>query len=161
MRFLNQQIIKNNSYAIILGVEVEEKEISFNNLLLLIKNRLITLIYEAVKKELSFGKSTKKEAIDDIRRLIYDKLTFDKRKNSTTMEGLAEEIMDSAEFVDIEADVWFSMKNIHLGHVTKDTKIKVEAYNKHIDKELYVSLSDVDLDEFLNAFDNLKNIDIQ
>lgn len=122
MLFTNEHIIKSPKDFCIGAINTNKKEISNLDYMLAVENRLLTLIVVAVRESMSHSVD-KETAIADLCTFIYSKLSVLDKKYPDTMEGLAAEIMDSEEFQNWSADIWYRFKNTHLGVVTKETPI--------------------------------------
>jgi len=121
MLFTNSQIIKSGKDYMI-GAANTKSEVSYNNYILAVENRILTLVVHSVKENMSHG-ATKEKAISDIVTFIYSKISIRNKTYPDTEEGIVDEIMESEEFRNWSYDIWYKFKNTHLGVVGKDTPI--------------------------------------
>ncbi len=135
MLFLNQDVIKNDSYLKIGFVSKDTQEISCNKYMLCVEDRLLTLVVKSMKDNMAGGYS-KEKAIESLCTYIYAMLTFEEKSYPTDCEGIVKEIMESVEFSNWSSDIWHRFRHLHLGKVDKDTPIPMGDVNKNVSDEI-------------------------
>ena len=124
MLFSNPEILRTCTDVKIGGVKVDGEPLSFLNYMGAVETRLLKLVIDFVKEDMSEG-ATKSDSVLDCLGLIHRTLHFTDKTFPSDNMGLVEEIKNSEEFQNWKADIKYRFLNTHLGIVTISTPIPV------------------------------------
>ena len=130
MLFLNPEILKNCDDVKIGSIRISQESISYLSYIEAVKLRILKLVIQFVKFDMSEGASHE-QSIKDCLQLIHSTLNFQLKEDRVDEEGLVEEIVNSEEFKDWSTEVKYRFLNTHRGVVQIDTPIKVNYQNKN------------------------------
>ena len=123
MIFSNPQILRNCNDLKIGGIMVDNTDISFLDYIGSLRIRILKLVIDFVKTDMSEGAS-KEDSIKDCLALVYSTLHFNDTKTyPTDSMGIVLEIENSEEFQNWEASIKDRFLDIHEGVVTLSTPI--------------------------------------
>ena len=158
MRFYHDKIVHDENYFRILGVELAESEISYNNLMLKVRRRIEKLTYRSVQTIMKDGK-TEQEAVADVWAYIKSFIVIYTNVTPQTEEELCEAIINSPQFFDFKLSVWQSFKDIHRGVIKKDTPVPVMPLTGEIPNWLVEDMNEQDqLSYIIESISNINTI---
>lgn len=124
MFFNNPQIIKSSADSRIGGVDVDESTIDFDNYMLAIKFRILGLICDFVDDQIEYG-MTKQEAQMEAMGQIYNYLHWDDKDFDSSEMALAEQIMNSKEFIDWRVKIYYRFQDMHYINVASPIEVSI------------------------------------
>jgi hypothetical protein len=135
MFFLNSEILRNCDDVKIGGINVDQKDISYLGYVGALRLRILKLVVNFVKSDMSEGASHT-ESIKDCLTLVYSYLNFLTKSHPNTEEGIVEEIMNSEEFQNWSTEIKYRFLNLHKGVIGENTPIAVSGErNSNVMKE--------------------------
>ncbi len=145
MLFLNPEILRNCDDVKIGGIKIIQKDISYIGYLEALKLRLLKLVIQFVKADMSEG-ATYEQSIQDCLELIHSTLNFQVEENQFDEEGLVEEIVNSEEFKNWSTEIKYRFLNTHKGVIKINTPIRVnfDEKNSNVMQETIEYVSDED-----------------
>jgi len=113
MLFNNPQIIKSSADSRIGGVDVDQPNIDFENYMYDVKLRFIYLINKFVEDQMTGAGMTRDEGIIEARGQIYNYLNIIDKDFENDEMVLAEQIMESKEFIDWKVKIYYRFQDMH------------------------------------------------
>jgi hypothetical protein len=113
MLFNNPEIIKSSADSRIGGVDVDQPNIDFDNYLYEVKLRILYLVCKFTDEQMYGGAMSREEAINEARGQIYNYLHIIDKDFSNDEMVLAEQIMESKEFIDWKVKIYYRFQDMH------------------------------------------------
>jgi len=135
MLFNNPEIIKSSADSRIGGVDIESSNIDFDNYLFAVKMRILKLICIFVDDQMSDGTMNKAQAIKEAVGYVYNYLNIIDKDFPETEMGLAEQIMDSKEFIDWKVKIFYRFQDMHHLNIGNPIPVNFER-NKELEETM-------------------------
>lgn len=130
MLFNNPEIIKSSADSRIGGVDLDETTIDFDNYMLAVKIRIAKLVCDFVEEQMSGGAMTRDQAIEEARGQVYNYIHIVDKNFSDNEFELAEEIMQSQEFIDWKVKIFYRFQDMHHLNVGNPISVNIEQNEK-------------------------------
>lgn len=126
MRFSNPAIIKGFDDAKLAVVETDKEEMSYHELMAMVKYRLERLTKEEVDEMAKSGKVTRQDAVRSIAKRAYELLKFAEENIPSDEEDFVKILMESLSFENWSSGLWARFQQIHPNKIQMTTPIPTQ-----------------------------------
>lgn len=156
MLFTNPSIIYSPNDAIIGAVECKKDEVSYLEYMALVKKRLLGLIIDGVKENMSENLHHE-HAVREVAHAVDNYLSFNQSGliYANNENEIAEKLFKSDEFIFWETSIHYRFMNLHKDVITEKTPIKVGGMNDAFED---MGIEDADYWDVLQSLSSVTTI---